>query len=52
MEFSITGKLFAKHREKFAGWGYPEGPCQPPKFILTNEISFFFFIDCGKKKMV
>jgi hypothetical protein len=26
-----AGKLFAKHKEKFAGQGYLEGPCQSPE---------------------
>jgi hypothetical protein len=43
-EFSTIGKLFAKHREKFAGQGYPEGPHQPPETHLaykhTNPLIF------------
>jgi hypothetical protein len=31
------GKSFAKHREKFVGQGYPEGPCQPPETHPTYE---------------
>jgi hypothetical protein len=40
-EFSIAGKSFAKHKEKFVGQRYPEDPCQPPETHLAYEHTYF-----------